>query len=166
MNHTINAIESRVRQASTAFSTKFGEAFANTESPYTKISTTIQSVSASSGYGFLQQVPKLKEWLGDRQLKNLDNYDYAVKNKTFETSVQISRTEFEDNDYGKYGPLFQYLGREAAQYPNEYIFGLLKSGLSELFYDGKPFFSTEHILGDVVSNEETSNYYTPADPAD
>ena len=158
---SINNIDAVVQQASTAFSAKFNEGFKDATQLHMEIATTIPSSAASSGYGFLQQVPKLEEWLAARQLKKLDEYDYEIKNKLFESSIKVKRTDFEDNDYGKYSPIFQDLGSEAAQYPNDHVFDLLKNGLTGLCFDGLPYFDADHPVGDVTA----SNYYPPADPA-
>lgn len=57
----------------------------------------------------------LKEWIGERDVKNLADHDYSVKNKLYEASISVKRTDFEDNDYGKYGPLFEEMGRQGGE---------------------------------------------------
>jgi len=159
-------LNTRLKDASTAFTVNFDDGLNGAEQEYLQVATKIQSQSASTGYGFLQQVPKLEEWLGARQLKKLDEYDYEVKNKLLESSIVVTRSDFEDNDYGKYSPLFEDMGRVAAQYPNEHIFNLLANGLTGLCFDGLPFFSDSHVLGDVAYGNTASNYHTPVDPVD
>jgi len=161
----INNVNAIVKQASTAFAVNFGEGLDGAEQEYLQVATKLKSGSSSTGYGFLQQVPKLDEWLVERQLKKLDEYDYEIKNKLFESSVVVNRTDFEDNDYGKYSPVFEDLGRVAAQYPNEHVFKLLTDGLTGLCFDGQPFFSENHVIDDVGLGLTASNYYPPADPA-
>jgi len=160
----VNNVNSIVKEASTAFAVNFDNGLNGKEQDFLQVATKVQSQSASTGYGFLQQVPKLEEWLAERMLKTLDEYDYEVKNKLFESSIVMKRADFEDNDYGKYSPLFEDLGRAAAEHPNEHVFKLLANGLTGLCFDGQPFFSEEHVIDDVDLALTASNYYTPADP--
>ncbi|ECW0121649.1 head protein [Salmonella enterica subsp. enterica] len=145
----INAV---IMEASSAFSVLFEEGANNVQADYPMVATTFPSHSASTGYGFLSEFPMLKEWVGDRMIKSLADHDYAIKNKLFEASIGVSRTDFEDNDYGKYGPLFSEMGMQGTLYPDEHIFSLLKKGTEELCFDGKPFFSKEHPLGDETAS--------------
>ncbi|STU57362.1 Mu-like prophage major head subunit gpT [Klebsiella pneumoniae subsp. ozaenae] len=69
---------------------------------------------ALNAYGFLEEFPEIKEWLADRQLKELSTQDYILKNKTFESSISIKREDFEDNDYGKYSMIFEPVWTESS----------------------------------------------------
>ncbi|MFV0447775.1 MAG: Mu-like prophage major head subunit gpT family protein [Vibrio sp.] len=144
-----------VVSASTAFAARFGAGVDNAVTDYTQIATIIPSTSNTTGYGFLDRFPRVREWIGERHLNKLKSYNYSVTNKKFESTISVPREDFEDNDYGKYAPVFEDMGREANEFPNEYIFGLLKQGFEELCFDGKPFFSKEHPInekGEVQSN--------------
>ncbi|EAS0616100.1 head protein [Salmonella enterica] len=141
-------IDAVVQQASAAFNLLFEEAAKTAKPDYLKVATVVPSVSASTGYGFLQEYPMMKEWLGARMLKQLENRDYSIKNRLYESSIQVKRTDFEDNDYGKYGPLFAEMGMQSALYPDEHIFGLLKDGDKTVCLDGQNFFDKEHPLSE------------------
>lgn len=141
-------IDAVLQQACNAFNLLFEEAAKNAKPDYTKVATVVPSLSASTGYGFLQEYPMMKEWLNARMLEALETRDYSIKNKLFESSINVKRTDFEDNDYGKYGPLFSEMGMQAALYPDEHIFGLLKNGDKTQCFDGQNFFDTEHPLGE------------------
>lgn len=138
--------------ASAAFNVKFKGGQEAAEPDYKGICTVIPSVAATTGYGFLGEFPMLKEWIGERDVKNLADHDYSVKNKLYEASISVKRTDFEDNDYGKYGPLFEEMGRQGEEYPDEVVFSLLKNGLTDLCYDGQPFFSVEHPARNGVAS--------------
>jgi len=148
-------MSTNLQQASTAFSARFNKGLTHEEQQlYTKIATVVQSTAASTGYGFLEQMPKIREWLGD--------YEYEIKNKLFEATVEVKRTEFEDNDYGKYGILFEDFGREADEFPNDYVFNLLANGHQNIGLDKRNFFDTDHPVGLSADNNEVSakNKYT------
>ncbi len=150
------SLQSVILNASAAFNVKFkgGQESANPD--YKSFSTVIQSTAASTGYGFLGEFPMLKEWIGERQLAKLADYDYVLKNRLYESSISVKRTDFEDNDYGKYAPLFEEMGRQGEEYPDEIVYGLLKNGHESLCYDGKPFFSVEHPAQNATM---ASNYF-------
>ena len=156
-----------LQQASTAFSSRFDKGLKHEEQQlYTKIATVVQSNAASTGYGFLGQIPKIREWLGERVINKLGDYEYEIKNKLFEATVEVKRTEFEDNDYGKYGILFEDFGREADEFPNDYVFDLLANGHQNTCLDGKNFFDTNHPVGLTGEQDVTSvsNKYTTGTP--
>lgn len=45
---------------------------------------------------------------------------------------------------GSHGPMFEKMGRDAAQHPDELVLGLLKDGLFRTCYDNQ-YFSTRTI---------------------
>ncbi|MDM5062623.1 Mu-like prophage major head subunit gpT family protein [Aeromonas salmonicida] len=135
-----------VVESSTAFAARFSGGWESAKPDYRLVSTVIQSSAGATGYGWLGDFPRLKEWIGDRQLKQLSKLGYSIVNKTFEASVAIKRTDYEDNDYGRYGIIFEQMGYDAAMYPDEHVFTLLKNGFTELCYDGQPFFDVDHPL--------------------
>ncbi|SHO56070.1 Mu-like prophage major head subunit gpT family protein [Vibrio quintilis] len=143
----MNDLKSRVIGASTAFNARFDKGVELALTDYTKIATVIPSQTSTTGYGFLDRFPKIREWLGDREINKLQNHNYQIPNRKFEATIGIPREDYEDNDYGKYSPVFEDMGREASEFPNEHIFGLLKTGFTELCFDGKPFFSDKHPVG-------------------
>lgn len=151
-------------ESSTAFSVRFDKGIENAKPTYEKVATVLNSNSGSTGYGWLGDFPTLKEWIDARQLKNLSNHQYSIVNKLFESSVKIKRTDYEDNDYGRYGIIFESMGYEARMFPDEHVFGLLSKGFIENCYDGVPFFSDQHPLekGGVVSNMDVPE----AEPSD
>ena len=143
----IASLEETYTAASAAFNTKYQQAYDKAEPVYEQVATVVPSTSLEQGYGWLDKFPRLKEWIGERQLKALAGHKYTVKNKELESSVSIERSEFEDNSYGQYSPLFAEMGREARLYPDDIVFSLLAAGDTELCFDGQPFFDSEHPLG-------------------
>lgn len=150
-------LSNRVHEASNVFTAKFKQSMDNTHPNYPLISTVVESNSSAVDYGFLSDFPTLKEWVGARQLKQLVDFQYSITNKLFESSTKVKRTDFEDNDYGKYAAIFEEMGRLAIEFPDEIVFQLLKDGTTKTCFDGKPFFSAVHPVG----SNTVSNYFTP-----
>ncbi|MGF9798632.1 Mu-like prophage major head subunit gpT family protein [Brevibacillus agri] len=138
----------------TNFKSIFNEAFQNTVTNWEKVSTKVPSVTREENYKWLGQLPRMREWIGDREVQNLGAFDYTIKNKDFELTVGVERNDIEDDAIGLYTPIIQDLAYNTATFPDEMVFGLLKDGFTNLCYDGEPFFSENHKIGDkTVSNK-------------
>lgn len=151
----------------TSFEKHFQDALATAPSAYLEIATVIQSTTASNTYGWLGQFPKLREWIGDRVIKDMAAQGYQISNKLFESTVGVKRTDIEDDNLGVYTPLMQEMGRAAGVHPDELVFDLLKAGHTSLCYDGQNFFDTDHPVHPNVDGTGTpvmvSNLFTPAE---
>ncbi|MDH4122380.1 MAG: Mu-like prophage major head subunit gpT family protein [Deltaproteobacteria bacterium] len=135
------------------FKANFKEAFDGAVSMFAKVATEVPSSTAENRYAWLGQFPKLREWLGDRMINNLKEFDYSLKNKTFESTVSVPKSDVEDDQYAVYSPLIAELGRAAKTHPDELVFALLLAGWTTRCYDGQYFFDTNHpVGGGVVSN--------------
>ena len=65
----------------------------------------------------------------------------------------VDRNAVEDDKLGLYNVSIQMLAQSAAAHPDELIFKLLASGFTEKCFDGQPFFSAAHKIGEkTVSN--------------
>lgn len=137
----------------TGFKTSFNAAFSGVQSQWAKVATLIPSTTAQENYGWLGQFPKLREWIGDRQVKSLSASGYQIVNKDYEASIGVPRNDIEDDSYGVFSPLFASMGQAAAVHPDEIVFQLLAAGFTTTCFDGQYFFDTDHPVGaGVVSN--------------
>jgi len=136
------------------FKVIFNEAFAGVVKPdWEKVATPVPSSKSEETYPWLGNMPKMREWVGDRAVKNLKAYGFTIKNKDFEVTVEVDKNNIEDDALGVFQPLFAELGRSAAVHPDELVFALLAAGFSTACYDGQYFFDTDHPVGDAsVSN--------------
>lgn len=141
-----------------AFSAAFKDGLASAAPQWNGVATLVPSTTAENKYAWLGKITKFREWLGDRQVQNLLAHDYAIKNKTFENTVGVSRDEIEDDQYGVYKPVIQQLGQDAATHPDELVFGLLKDGFTKPCYDGQYFFDTDHPVGAPGKQASVSNF--------
>ncbi|WP_333688464.1 Mu-like prophage major head subunit gpT family protein [Methylococcus capsulatus] len=131
----------------TGFNSSFQKGYAGAPSHWASVAMKINSSNASETYGWMGQLPSLREWIGDRVIKNLAEHSYSVKNRKFETTITVQRADIEDDRIGLYAPLFQELGRAAAEHPDELVFGLMAAGFATPCYDGQYFFDTDHPVG-------------------
>ena len=155
----INA--SNIQNLFFGFSAAFQQGWDGATSQYSRFCLDVPSQTSENEYAWLGQFPGMREWLGDRLIKNLRAHSYTIKNKNFESTVSVNRNNIEDDRYGVYGPIFRALGEEAATHPDKLVYGLMSEGTVQTCYDGKPFFSTEHPV--IVDNkaQKVSNLLQP-----
>ncbi|MGH7027835.1 Mu-like prophage major head subunit gpT family protein [Brevundimonas sp.] len=134
------------------FSASFARGFEGAQSQYGQIAMTVPSSTRDQTYAWLGQIPKMREWLGERIIKSLEAHGFTITNRKFELTIGVERDDITDDQYGIFGPLFDEMGRSAREQPDELIFSLLKAGFDQKCFDGKFFFDTEHP---VVEGEET-----------
>lgn len=140
------------------YSAAYQGAFDSEQTTWNQIATQVTSTTRSEKYGWLGQWPKLREWVGDRVIKNLETHDYAIKNRDFEVTVAVDRNDIEDDAYGIYTPMMQEMGRSAATHPDELVYGLLRDGFELPCYDGQPFFDADHPVGNkTFSNTQAGS---------
>jgi phage major head subunit gpT-like protein len=113
-------------------------------SQYQDIATVVPSTTGSEEYGWLGQLPNVREWIGDRLVNGLTSYGYTIKNKPYELTVAVPRPAIEDDQYGVYTPLMTEMGRAIGANPDQLVYGLLASGLTAKCYDGQAFFAATH----------------------
>jgi len=134
-----------------AFKAAFNEGFRGAKPQWEQVATLVPSTTKEEKYGWLGQFPRLREWVGDRQVKNLAAHDYSIRNKSFEATIGVKREEIEDDSYGVFKPLFQEMGYAAVTHPDELVYGLLAAGFASLCFDGQYFFDTDHPVGDEAN---------------
>lgn len=127
-----------------AFKTAFQGGFAGAASQWQKVATRIPSSTSIEDYAWLGQIPGMREWIGDRQINNLGQHDYSIKNKKFESTVGVDRDHVDDDQYGIYNPLMAMLGQNAAEHPDQLVFALMALGFATPCYDKQYFFDTDH----------------------
>jgi len=128
-----------------------------------QVATQVPSSTRSNTYGWTEQLPKMREWIGPRELKNLAAASYVITNKPYELTVSVDRDDIEDDNLGVYNPLMSEMGRVAAKWQDELLASALQAGTSALCHDGLALFSTSHLMsGSAQSNLFTSTALTQA----
>jgi phage major head subunit gpT-like protein len=137
------------------FQTAFQQGLGQAESQWNIVATRVPSTTGEEKYGWLGKMPGVRKWLGDRHVHQLEAHDYAIKNEDWEQTIGVSRNSIEDDKFGLFAPLFTEMGRAAAAFPDELVYGLLAAAFDTPCYDGQYFFDTDHPVLDSAG-EETS----------
>lgn len=138
----------------TAFKAAFQGTLSQAPSQYLKFATVVPSTTGQEEYGWLGQLPNVREWIGERVYNGITTSGYTIRNKPFELTISVPRAAIEDDQYGVYTPLFAEMGRSMGAHPDQLVFGLLANGRTEKGYDGQPFFGTNHPVLNAKGNKE------------
>lgn len=137
---------------------KFDQRAASATPFYPTVSNIIPSDGADEAYGMLGNMPGVREWLGDRQFKELRAANFTIANKHWESSLLIKKTDIADDRMGMYGPLMEELAVEATYHPDELLFSALSSAESTACFDGQYFFDGDHAWGSSGSQSNDLTY--------
>ncbi|SFQ14309.1 Mu-like prophage major head subunit gpT [Roseivivax halotolerans] len=116
------------------------------ESFFRDVATVVPSMTASNTYGWLGDAPQLREWIGNRVVKDMKSSGYELQNKLYESTVGVPRTSIEDDTFGQFGPLMAMMGMEAANHPDRLISTLIENAVAGVCYDGQNFLDTDHPI--------------------
>ena len=144
----------------TAFSAAYQVGLSSGSPQWETIATMVPSTTRANEYGWLGSWPKLREWIGDREVNNISQFGYSIKNRTFESTVSVMAEDIEDDQLGIYTPMFTEMGRSVSTHPDELVFQGLKDGWTANAYDGVPFFGTHK-----VGKKNVANFKAGAEPA-
>ena len=148
--------EQSIAAITTNFKAIFNNAFKNTPVQYPKIAMQVPSSTRYNAYAWLAGFPKLREWLGDREIKHLKGAGFVIENKPFEATIAVKKEDIEDDQVGIYKPLVEELARAAKTHPDELIASLLENGFTNKCYDGKNFFDTHKVGKASYTNKDTA----------
>lgn len=145
-----------VRQIFINLKATFQNAFDQAPSDWQKIAMVVPSTGKENDYSWLSRFPKMREWIGDKVVKALAAFNYTIRNKDWEATVEVERNDIEDDQIMGYALQAKGAGQSAAELPADIVFALLSKGFTNLCYDGQPFFDTDHLSGGKsVSNKGT-----------
>ena len=140
------------------FRTEFQTGFKGVAPLYGSLCTVVTSTSSEETYGWLGDMPKMREWIGDRVVHGMQAHGYSIKNRKFELTVSVKKDDIEDDKLGLYGPRFQFLGKAVAEHPDDLVFGeLIPGAWSTACYDGQSFFDADHPVGMQGAQTTVSN---------
>jgi phage major head subunit gpT-like protein len=150
--------KSALQQIYVGFKTIFNKAFETSKPIYEKIATVVPSSTKTESYKWLGKIPRMREWIGERQIQNLGAFEYEIKNKPFEVTIALDKEDIEDDTIGIYTPIVQSMSESAAMHPDQIVLPLLPNGFTNKCYDGKNFFATDHKEGKSGNQSNMSTH--------
>lgn len=128
----------------TGFNASFLSGFNGVTPIHQAIALQAKSSTSKNIYPWMGQVQAMREWIGDRVLGGIAVHDFTIVNRDWESTIRVPRNAIQDDEYGVYSPMFQEMGKAAAEKPDEIVVELLKNGFAATCYDGQYFFDTDH----------------------
>lgn len=105
------------------------------------VAMIVKSTSDQEKYGWLGDIPAVREWLGDKHAGDLAEYDYTIKNKNWETSIGVDKNDVDDDKYDMIMGRVREMPLALLFHRWEMIEDLLVNGTTGLSYDGSAFFA-------------------------
>ena len=106
------------------------------------VATLIPSEKDTEHYAWLGALPGVNEFKDERQTGDFTEYEYAIKNKKWESTVEVDRDTLEDDLYGQIAIKVKTMASSANQHLDLLVYGLLGAGFTSPCYDGSPMFGS------------------------
>jgi len=119
------------------------------------LSNYFQSDQAGEEYKWLGMSPAMREWVGGRLAKGLRDNAYTIKNKAFESTLEISIDDLRrDKTMQIFIRIAEQVDRANAHWAR-LLSALIIAAESSACYDGQSYFDTDHSEGSsgVQSND-------------
>lgn len=147
-----------------SFRALFLASFDGTLTFWEKHAMVIPSSHHSEVYNWLGRVSAMREWIDNKALDQLRGFDFTIKNKDWENTIEVDRNDIEDDMLGLYAPRIQDLGMRAKQHPDSLLSLRRREGTTVLDYDGQFFYDIDHAEGSsgIQSNKLTGTGTTAA----
>jgi len=113
-----------------------------------RLAMKISSNQASETYGWLGMSPQMREWVGQRQAKDLREYSFRIDNKDHEATLEINVNDIRRDKSGQIMVRVAELAQRTLSYPAKLLSTLIINAESTVGYDGQYFFDTDHAEGD------------------
>ena len=123
---------------------RFNAGLAAAKEDWKMVAMLIKSSGKSNTYVWLSNFPTFNKWVGQRQHKAISETAMQVVNDKYESTVDISREEIEDDEIGQFGTIAELAGMSAVNLKNDLVFKALCNGFSAVCYDGQYFFDSDH----------------------
>ena len=113
---------------------------------YKDVVMEVPSTGLLENYGWMKDIPGVREWIGPRFINNLESTGFQIVNKEWEHTLGIKRSAIEDDKLNVFSMAVKMQGETVARHPNELVFAqTLLTGFTAGGYDGQYFFDTDHV---------------------
>jgi phage major head subunit gpT-like protein len=120
------------------------------------LAITVPSTSSTTKHVWLNQIPQVREWIGDRLVKNIESDNMTVTNKKFEQTLEMTREEMEDDEFGIYSTLSEDMGNNARIFPDKHLVDELTRDPDWLADSAKYFGATRTYGSNTILNKTTN----------
>lgn len=111
-------------------------------------------------FPYIEQFDGMREWLGDRQFKNLSTKKIRITEKAFEQSVSIPRRAIETDNWKIYGVTASRMGESSEKLWDRLVINAMAN--PEPWFDGKDFYCANRKYGTGKNAGTINNIYGQA----
>jgi phage major head subunit gpT-like protein len=147
----------RIAAATDGFRAVYLKAYEGTSPNWLPIAMEVTSTSETETYEFLSGLPGMREMIGEAKASQLASAGFSIRNKEWESTVEVKRSTIERDALGLVKPQMAELGTIAREHPGLLVADLLNNGFTALDYTGTAFFATskKHDPSDVSKGAAT-----------
>lgn len=116
-------------------------------SDFEMLCTQVPSTGDSEPYAWLGDLPGMREFLDERQIQGLSEFDYSLKNKKWESTIAVDRDAIEDDRHGQIVLRVRGLANAVKVHKGQLVMSTLAGGFAALCFDGLSFFNNSHVVG-------------------
>lgn len=138
-----------------AFNAAFKMGLGSVKTTWEQIAMRVPSSAKTENYGWMKDLPGMREWVGQRVIHNLEAAGATLTNKSYEHTIGVDRDDIDDDRLGIYTPMFAMQGEIVAAHPDSLVWGLLPTGFATKGFDGQYYFDTDHV-GYTAAGAEAS----------
>jgi phage major head subunit gpT-like protein len=113
-----------------------------------RFATAVPSTTKKNAYIWMDRVPQMRKWLGERMFFNPAVRYQEIVNELFELSINLKRTDLEDDELGVFDQVVPEIARASKIWPDVQCAAALQAGNSTLVYDGQNFFDQHPVNPD------------------
>lgn len=148
--------------------TRFLRKFVETRTDLLKLATILPSDSDLETYAWMDELPRMHEFLTERRIVGLGDTTYQVPNRKFESTLAVKRDHLDDQKIQMVTMRINELAAEAKGHPMSLMVEQLVNGTSataanedgttrsNVCYDGGAFFSTSHPVRGVQTSTQSN----------
>jgi phage major head subunit gpT-like protein len=144
-----------LRALSQGFQVAFLKGIESVNPKWPLVAMEVSSKHKIENYGWMKDLPGMREWIGDRFIHNLEAISYQIINKHFEHTIGVDRDDIEDDTLGIYSNRFAMQGESAAAHPDTLVWQSLLAAFATVGLDGQYFFDVDHVGYDAAGAEIT-----------
>lgn len=118
----------------------------------------IQSSTITETFQLLRGIPKMRKWVGDRQISGMTAVQFSITKEDWEATIAITKDDLKYDRLGLIRPNIEAFARSFPRHYVDFAVDLLNNGFSQTSYDGQYFFDTDHDGGNstTYSNKSTA----------
>lgn len=112
----------------------------------------IQTSSPEETILLVKGIPKMREWVGDRIVRNLSATKMKIAKKDYEATLGVEIDDLKFDRFNQIRPQINNLAMSFLRHYRDFAVDLLKNGFTKNAYDNQYFFDTDHKSGRASTN--------------